>query len=673
MGEDGTWIIDHRSRIIDYRFCSIVRFMIYVPGYVKFMRQPSDEIKSRLDIVDLIRDYIQLKPAGVNFRALCPFHREKTPSFMVSPDKQIWHCFGCGEGGDHFSFVMKMEGLSFVEALRLLAPKAGVALKRADPKLTSQKNRLLDIMEAAANYYYKNLIENKGAEPIRQYLKKRGVKDETIDDWQIGYAPDSWDDLIIFLKNKGFGENEIFLAGMSIKKEGTSRFYNRFRDRIMFPIKNANGQTVAFSARVNPAKEETEKMGKYINSPQTMIYDKSGILFGLDKAKMAIKNEGQAVLVEGQMDVITAHQHGFKNVVASSGTALVGEQDRLKSESELQKKQIDLLKRYTNNIALAFDMDAAGQRAADRGIREAMRAEMNVRVVKIAAGEDPDSYIKNNPTGWAKAVKEAKPIMEHYFEIIFSGLNQDKIENRREAARQLLPIIAKIGNQIEQSHWLKQLSQKIDAPENILRETMLAAMKKEKSYQKESRPEALLSRPKNREELLSESFLALLLKFPDLIEYGLNQINVDQIPGLANEVIYKNLIIYYNSVIESWTQKPEGEGRPPIEYSGFKSWLEKNISPKENLSQPPSDPSHNYFSLLDRLVLLGERDYYNFDNSEARAELVKIIAVLKRNYFQNRMKEITKLVAESERSGDRSRAQELMEELKLLSDEERNV
>ncbi|PIR12682.1 DNA primase [Candidatus Falkowbacteria bacterium CG11_big_fil_rev_8_21_14_0_20_39_10] len=622
--------------------------------------QPSDEIKSRLDIVDLIRDYIQLKPAGVNFRALCPFHREKTPSFMVSPERQIWHCFGCGKGGDHFSFVMEMEGLTFVEALRLLAPKAGVAIKRSDPKLASQRNRLLDIMEASASYYYKNLTQNQAAGNIRKYLEKRGVKDETIDDWQIGYAPESWDDLIIFLKSKGFLDNEIFLAGMSIKKEGASRFYNRFRDRIMFPIRNVNGQVVAFSARVNPEKEETEKMGKYINSPQTMIYDKSGILFGLDKAKMAIKNEGLVVVVEGQMDAITAHRQGFKNVVASSGTALTVE-------------QLTLIKRYTNKIALAFDMDTAGQRAAERGIREAMRAEMDVRVVKIAPGEDPDSYIKNNPTGWAKAVKEAKSIMEYYFEIVFSGLDQDKIENRREAARKLLPIIAKIGNKIEQGHWLKQLGQKIDTSEEILRETMQAAAEKEKSYQKESAPEAPVRPPQDRQEMISESFLALLLKFPGLIEYAVNQINVDLLPGLDNEAIYKNLIIYYNSTIESWTQKPEGEGQPPIEYSGFKSWLEKNISPQENLNRHPDDHGHSYFNLLDKLVLLGERDYYNFGNEEARSELAKIIAVLKRNYFRGRMREITKLISDSEQAGDRQKAQELMEELKLLSDEERNA
>ncbi|MDP2753594.1 MAG: CHC2 zinc finger domain-containing protein, partial [Nitrospirota bacterium] len=222
--------------------------------------------------MEVIRDYIQLKPAGINFRALCPFHREKTPSFMVSPEKQIWHCFGCQEGGDIFSFIMKMEGVSFVEALRMLAPKAGVKLAAQDTKTASQRNMLLDIVELSSKYYHKILTESGQAKAVREYLAERGLTEETIEEWRVGCSPDSWDDLIIFLKSKGYNENEIFSAGMSVKKEGANRFYNRFRGRIMFPIFDASGNAVAFSARVSSEKEAEEKMGKYINSPQTMIY-----------------------------------------------------------------------------------------------------------------------------------------------------------------------------------------------------------------------------------------------------------------------------------------------------------------------------------------------------------------------------------------------------------------
>ena len=305
--------------------------------------QPSEEIKSKLDIVEVIRDYIKLQQAGANWRAQCPFHREKTPSFMVSQERQIWHCFGCGKGGDVFSFVQDIEGLSFVEALRLLAPKAGVTLKRQDPKLVSQRNRLLDIIDLSRRYFHKLLMESPSAKMAREYLAGRGLKTEDLEEWQIGYSPDSWDTILNFLKSRGYKENEIFLAGMVIKGQNRPGFYDRFRGRIMFPINDVNGNTVAFTARVSPEKEKEEKMGKYINSPQTQVYDKSNILFGLDKARMEIKKADKVILVEGQMDAITAYVNDFKCVVASSGTALTEE-------------QVKILKRYTNNLIISYDI-----------------------------------------------------------------------------------------------------------------------------------------------------------------------------------------------------------------------------------------------------------------------------------------------------------------------------
>ncbi|MCK5320853.1 DNA primase, partial [Candidatus Parcubacteria bacterium] len=264
--------------------------------------QPSEEIKSRLDIVDVIREYIQLQAAGVNFRAKCPFHREKTPSFVVSPEKQIYHCFGCGEGGDIFSFVMKMEGIEFVEALRLLAPKAGVALKKQNPEAASKRNKILDMLDLSRRYYHKIFLGEASARNAREYIKKRALSADTIEEWQIGYSLDSWDTVGKLLRAKGYKENEIFVAGLIVKSNKSNRFYDRFRGRIMFPINDVNGNTVAFSARISPEKEAVEKMGKYINSPQTPVYDKSKILFGLDKAKLEIKKEDLAIVVEGQMD-----------------------------------------------------------------------------------------------------------------------------------------------------------------------------------------------------------------------------------------------------------------------------------------------------------------------------------------------------------------------------------
>ncbi|MDD5072014.1 MAG: DNA primase [Patescibacteria group bacterium] len=616
-----------------------------------------EEIKSRLDIVEIIREYIPLKPAGINFRALCPFHREKSPSFIVSPEKQIWHCFGCGRGGDVFSFIMEIEGLGFAEVLRNLAPRAGVTLERQNPKLTSQRNRLLDIMEAAADYYRKALKKEE-AKSVREYLTSRDLKEETIEFWQIGYSPDSWDDLINMLKARGYSENEIFLAGLSTKKDNSAKFYNRFRDRIMFPIFDINGAVVAFSARVRPDKENTEKMGKYINSPATMIYDKSRILFGLDKAKMAIKSEDLAVIVEGQMDAITAHQNNFKNVIASSGTALTGE-------------QVKLLKRYTGNIALGFDMDQAGQMAADRGIREAMEAEMNIKLIIIPSGKDPDECIKTSPEEWRKAVVQAKPIMEYYFGKIFSGLNLEEVADKRQAVKKILPVLSKLGNRIEKDFWLKKLAEKIEVSESLLRETLVKLENKEDGRpagRKPEKDETNLSPRKSREELLSELMLALGIRFSGLLAYITDHIQPDQIVGSANKLFYRDLIIYYNKVISNKNEAEKAKIFSDFDYEGLKKWFLKNSS-----SLPPGNEGGNQLKLLDRLVLLGDKEFYDLDEEKAKGETIKIVMALKKHYLICRMKEIEKTIGRCEDDGEAEKAGELMEELKMLSDEIREI
>jgi len=609
--------------------------------------KPSDEIKSRLDIVDVIRDYIQLKPAGVNFRAICPFHREKSPSFVVSPEKQIWHCFGCGKGGDVISFVKEIEGLSFVEALRTLAPRAGVILKKENPALTSQRNRLLDAMSLAVEYYHRMLLDSPLAEEARDYLVKRGLTEKTIEDWQIGFSPDSWDDLMNLLKQKNFKENEIFLAGLAIKKENSNRFYNRFRNRLMFPINDANADPVAFTARVLPSREAEEKMGKYINSPQTQLYDKSKILFGLDKAKMTIKAEDLAILVEGQMDVITAHQHGYKNVVASSGTALTQE-------------QLLLLKRYSQNIALAFDMDSAGQMAADRGIREAMNQEMNIKVIEVPDGKDPDECIKNNPKTWEEAVQKAKPMMQYFFDKVLTGLKLDKVEDKRLAAKKLLPIIAKIENIIEKEHWLKELGTKINVGENYLREALSVTKATEsRNYnQPKPLPQAPIREVKTRAEILTESLLALLLKFPIYLNYTADHLPLERVEGDANMAVYKNLLIYYNNLNSNGADLASF-----FDYFNFRAWLEEQAGALETEEASP------LLLALDRLAILSDRDYYNLDTESAKAELLKIVIPLKKNFLSRALQETERALAQAEQERDQEKIKLLMLDLKAISEE----
>ena len=630
------------------------------------MPNPSDEVKAKLDIVEVIREYIPLKAAGLNFRCNCPFHREKTPSFMVSPEKQIWHCFGCGKGGDIFSFVMEMERLSFIEALRLLAKKAGVALKKADPALTSKRNRLLDIVELAVKFYHKVLLDSPAAEAAREYLRERALTDETIAAWQIGYSPDGWETLVNFLKNRGFGEDEIFLAGLSVKKENPPGFYDRFRARIMFPLNDINGGAVGFTARVMPGREETEKMGKYINTPSTMIYDKSKILFGLDKAKMSIKAEDAVVLTEGQMDAIMAQQHGFTNTIATSGTALTAD-------------QVKLIKRYTNNLFLSFDMDAAGDLAAERGIAQAMAAEMNIKVIEVKGAKDPDECLRHSPENWRQAITGAKPMMQYYFDKVFAKYDKKDFPGQNQAAKILLAVIAKFGSKLEQDFWLKKLSQEVDAKENSLREKLNELLKKQTREKILAEPDLSAKSEaadlkQSRESRLSELLLALALKFPAHFEYVINHLGPDDLVGPANQLLYRNLVIYYNKLIDLWTREG-GSFDLAINYLDLKDWLSnpENLTLADGTTENQPD-DFNCASLLDRLVLLADKDFYDYSEEQAKAEIINITANLRLNYLNAKRREITKLITAAEKENlpaeeKNQKLKDFMEEFKALAEE----
>ncbi len=630
--------------------------------------QPSEEIKAKLDIVDFIKDYIQLTPAGVNFRARCPFHNEKSPSFVVSPDKQIWHCFGCGKGGDIFKFLMELENIEFVEALKILAQKAGVELRRQNPQEVSERVRLLDIMDISRRFYHKYLLESPAAAPARKYLAGRGLTADALDTWQIGFGPESWDGLYKVLKAQGYRETEILKTGMIIQNAERRSYYDRFRGRIMFPINDANGNVVAFSARVSPEKEKTETMGKYINSPQTVLYNKSQVLFGLDKAKQAIKQADQVIIVEGQMDAITAHENGYRNVVASSGTALT-------------REQITLLKRFTNNFALSFDTDAAGHMAADRGIREAMKQDVNVRVIGVPDGKDPDECIRKNKAGWERAVEEARHMMAYYFDRTFMDLDPRRIEHKRQAAARLLPIIADLANPIERSYWMKTLSDTIEIEESVLREAIrqkasAQPVRREPARENEQPvlPPAPPRQPKTKEEQFAEFILALLIRFPDLIEYAQQTIVPEQIAGLDKRTIYKALIFYYNNRKQDPTWN---FGQKSLDLDDFSLWLNAqeviNVGKSGANSEPAKTDTYDQLTGFRELVVLGDREYYELDYEQAKAEIIRIIIQLKKGSLMRRLRELESLIAKAERERDDEASQHLMEELKLVSDEYRGL
>ncbi len=595
---------------------------------------PSDEIKQKIDIVDFIREYIPVKAVGANFQALCPFHGEKTASFVISPEKQIWHCFGCGKGGDLFSFIMEMEGLGFMEAVRLLAPRAGVTLRNDNPEVYSKRNRLLDIMALSVKYYNHLLNNAVGTKPL-EYLKRRGISQEIIDEWQIGYSPDAWDSLSSFLatrpiEGQKYNTSEMVEAGLVIKKDGaTNRYYDRFRDRLMFPVYDVSGNPIAYSARINPDKEAAgDKMGKYINSPQNSIYDKSHVLFGLDKAKTFIKERDLAIVVEGQMDVITCHQFGFKNAVASSGTALTAE-------------QISLLKRYTSNIALCFDADKAGQLAADRGIKEAMAQGMNIRVIIIPHGKDPDDALRQDLASFVLAIKEAKSMMDYHFEKIISDLDLRLVENKKIVAGKMLEMIAKLTNKVEADHWLKILAQRLEIDENILRESL----PNEKEREQVKPLKIISTAARSREEQLSELLLAIIVRFPDFITHVISKLELDWLETEYLRSFYKNLIIYYNKVTA-------------LDYTGFREYLVSEGGLQAEI--------------LDRLVLLGEKDFYSYATENVQAEIIKILVELKKYYLQRQIFAAQKAMAEAEKNGETDKINKILEELKVLTDLQRN-
>lgn len=599
----------------------------------------ADEIKAKLDIVDIVGEYLSLKAVGSNFRAVCPFHNEKTPSFMVSPDKQIWHCFGCGKGGDLISFIKEMEGLEFVEALKLLAPRAGIVIEGRDLVEDSKKNRLLQIMEFSRKYYNFILTSEKGdresIKKIKDYLFNRGLNEEAIARWQIGYSLDNYDDLINFLKSKKFNDNEIFLAGISFKGE-RGRYFNRFRDRIMFPINDVNGRTVAFTARINPAVKDDKGLGKYINSPQTEIYDKSRILFALDRAKMAIKEKDEVVLVEGQMDAISAHEAGFINVCAVSGTALT-------------LSQLNLIKRYTKNITLAFDQDLAGENATDRGVSEALKMGFSIKVARFIEGKDPDEIIRQDKNIFAQAIEQAENIMNYYLSREFDKIDINKIEHKNKAVSKILIIISKLYNKVEQDHWIKELSHKAKVDEVFLREELQRIVNNISKRERSSDKNNLYKEVEqvgfsSWEDKLMENLFSLLLRFNNHCEYVFNNLSPEFITGKYQE-FYNILLIYYNK-------------NKKITYQAFLKYLEKEFN-------------SNFIEEFKKIALIS--DFYLSDDTiseeKSKEEILKNILEIKKNYLKNIITQENEVLILAEKSGDSDKVKEIMEKLKNLNEE----
>jgi len=475
-----------------------------------------DEVKARLDIVDVVGGYVRLQKAGRYYRALCPFHNEKTPSFIVQPERQSWRCFGaCGTGGDVIAFVARKENLDFAGALRLLAERAGVEL-RGDGRRREEMRTLQDANEAAALFYH-GLLQN--VSPARAYVEERGLDRGAVSDFLLGYAPAGWDGLRGNLLARGFAEAQLVEAGLLI--EGERGTYDRFRDRLMFPIRDDRGRVVGFGGRVLPGGSEKAEQGpKYMNTPQTPIFDKGGVLYGLDRAKDDIRSSSTAVIVEGYMDVIAAHQHGFRNVVASMGTSLTD-------------KQAALCQRFAERVVLAMDADEAGSAAnlravqvvataAERPGRAGVRPKrLDIRVLALPQGKDPDELIRADASAWTAAVEAARPVVDHYYAIVCAGKDLTNPRDRQVIADEMLPLIAEIDSPNERGEWLHRVARGDRALQDELwreirrlRSSRARGRTAESDASEQARP---VVRPETAAAAAKEEFcLALLYLKPEL-------------------------------------------------------------------------------------------------------------------------------------------------------------
>ncbi|MBZ9578365.1 DNA primase [Patescibacteria group bacterium] len=606
---------------------------------------PIEEIKNRLDIVKVISSYIKLKKAGANYKALCPFHSEKKPSFFVSPARQIWHCFGCSAGGDIFKFVMQIEGVEFGDALKILARRAGVKLKREDPKLRTERQRTYEICELSSRFFQKQLEGSKTGLEAKKYLLARGITEESIKKWQIGYAPDSWRGLSDFLVSQGYTREEVEKAGLAIKNE-KGNFYDRFRGRIIFPIFDLNSQPIGFGGRVfktsreprvirsrasDTLKEEggreqddrrkgetlvsPSEPAKYINTPGTLLYDKSRILYGLDKAKMEIRKRDFSILVEGYIDVIMSHQVGFNNVVATSGTALT-------------PYQLKILKRYSENILTAFDMDIAGDWATKRGIDLAQAQGFNVKIITMPESLDPADIISQNQKKWKELVESSKSILDFYFETTFSKFDRKTPQGKKGISKILLKVIKRIPNKIEQSYWIQQLSKNLEVRE----EDVIAELRKIKIEKPETEEVEELPPQKSRKERLEERLVTLILKSPEHF-------------SLISE---KDFDFFSSSISKTL------------------SYLKKEIHHLAKL-KPPSELADliNYFLLKSEIEEISGQDL----DKEFRICLKEI----KTLEIKNRLNRISREIKKAENEKDLSKVQKLVKEFDLCSKSLRNL
>lgn len=579
-----------------------------------------EEIKNKIDIVEYIGKYVPLKQSGRNFKGCCPFHNEKTASFMVSPEKQIFHCFGCGKGGDVFTFTEEIEGVDFPTALREMAEKAGVKLPERGGIRKEPTDKLFEINEQACDLYEKELW-NERNKKVLKYLLYRGMLEETIRDFRLGFAPQSGDIVTKELGTIGFASEDLLKTG--IVKERNNRLLDQFYNRITFPIMNAGGRVVGFTARVLD-----DSLPKYVNTPETPIYHKSQVLFGFDKAKEHIRKQDHVIVVEGQMDAIFSYQAGVKNVVASSGTALT-------------EIQLDLIKRFTKNIKIAFDVDMAGQNATRRAIELAWEREFNIKVITVPEGKDPADLVKNDPKKWVEACRKAKYVVDYIFDSTFEKYNTTNILDKKQATRELLATIKKLPDPVERDHYLTLLATRIGVNITAL-EAALAKVKVVEPRKTKSTVEPTLV---TKVPALSreEYTLSILLLSPKYTDFFYNKL---ELVDFREEKVRKLI-----ASIAEYTSK-QGQLEIP-------AWLKTLDTVDKNYAN--------------KLHLLAEDAFPDADDDIISEEIFNSVLRLKHEAIEREKKELGIKMETAERSNDAKEMHLLMAELQKIIEKERNV
>ena len=463
-----------------------------------------EEIKSRCDIVDVITEHVPLKQQGKNFIGLCPFHDDKNPSFYVSRERQMFKCWSCNAAGDVFTFVMKYQKMTYPEAVKALATRCGVALSEAsqEEKASTQlKDDLKNLNKFAVDYYHKLLLNSPAGNTALTYLKKRGINDNTIISFKLGFSLSSWDDFLKASKNAGFSPQTVLQGGFILEGKKQGNHYDRFRGRVMFPIFDTKGEAIAFGGRILEANESD---AKYINSPETPLYNKSRTLYNLNLAQRAIQKEEYAVLVEGYMDAIACFQSGVLNVIASLGTSLT-------------ETHVKLLKRYTEEVVIAYDSDRAGTDATSRGMNLLVKGDVKVRILTIPSGKDPDDFIRENGSeAFSKLLLGASDLVEYKIDRIQKQSGIDNADGKKQAVNDLVVTLVSMSNQVERSEYVKKCAERLDVEEDYIWQ-QLAKQGSGKHVERSTQPTVKPSTKKSAKESVEKLLIECLIQYPQFI------------------------------------------------------------------------------------------------------------------------------------------------------------